>query len=78
MYDDMKRQINNKLYTDIGEVIVSRYCILFFIMDLLIKSSIKFLDSILSFTTDGWMSRAIKSYLSLTIHYITSDFNMHV
>lgn len=39
--------------------------------------TIKFLDIILFFTTDGRISRAIKSYLSLTIHYITSDFNMH-
>lgn len=59
------------------KVIAFRYCILFFIMEFSVKNSIKFLDCILFFTTDEWTSRAIESYLSLTIHYITSDFNMH-
>ena len=27
-------------------------------------------------TTDGWTSRATESYLSLTVHHITSDRNM--
>jgi len=72
----MKKQIDNKLYADIGEIIISYYCILFFIMEFFVKNSIKFLNSILSFTTDGWMSRTIESYLSLIIH-ITYDFNMH-
>lgn len=34
----------------------------------------KFIDTILAFTTDGWSSRVVESYLSLTIHYLDKNF----
>ncbi|XP_043262245.1 E3 SUMO-protein ligase ZBED1-like [Colletes gigas] len=31
-------------------------------------------NSVFAFTTDGWTSRAVQSYMSLTVHYITPEF----
>ncbi|XP_053994525.1 E3 SUMO-protein ligase ZBED1-like [Hylaeus volcanicus] len=29
-----------------------------------------------SFTTDGWTTRAVQSYMSLTVYYVTTDFEL--
>ncbi|XP_076281274.1 E3 SUMO-protein ligase ZBED1-like isoform X2 [Lasioglossum baleicum] len=33
-------------------------------------------ELVFAFTADGWTSRSIESYLSLTVHYISKDFKM--
>ncbi|XP_076619869.1 uncharacterized protein LOC143341124 [Colletes latitarsis] len=33
-------------------------------------------NTIFAFTTDGWTSRAVQSYMSLTVHYITPEFEL--
>ena len=37
----------------------------------------KLTGTVLAFTTDGWTSRAVQHFISLTIHYMTQNFKLH-
>ena len=78
MYEDFKEHIKNMISYDMeeGKLYLYKlhlfYTVTYFLHIFIIIGN----NPSLALTTDGWTSHTVDSYISLTVHYISKNFEL--